>query len=239
MKRLAITRIAPSASAERCSAFPCPYWWPDVGRPRRDADREERQERGDEVGAGVRRLRERGRGCASRGPCRASARSGRSRRAPRRARSAAAESRRAAYSGCLAVARAARRGRPAGARNGRRVARRARAARSTRARSRLGGCSGHGSWWMSARCEPAAVVGRVEAVALDQEPLERSRLGMKDGARRAGSCPLNTRPGSSIACALVVDPLAALRAPTCARGSTAACTCGAPPRPPAGSRRRG
>src|SRR6476619_7430140 len=28
MKRLAITRIAPSASAERCSAFPCPYWCP-------------------------------------------------------------------------------------------------------------------------------------------------------------------------------------------------------------------
>src|SRR5437763_4470452 len=26
--RLATTRIAPSASAERCSALPCPYWWP-------------------------------------------------------------------------------------------------------------------------------------------------------------------------------------------------------------------
>src|SRR5436189_2861130 len=26
--RLAITRIAPSPSAERCSALPWPYWWP-------------------------------------------------------------------------------------------------------------------------------------------------------------------------------------------------------------------
>src|SRR5579884_3579748 len=28
MTALATTRIAPSASAARCSAFPCPYWWP-------------------------------------------------------------------------------------------------------------------------------------------------------------------------------------------------------------------
>src|SRR3954463_4865792 len=28
MARLARTRIAPSASADRCSALPCPYWWP-------------------------------------------------------------------------------------------------------------------------------------------------------------------------------------------------------------------
>ena len=28
MNTLARTRIAPSASAARCSAFPCPYWWP-------------------------------------------------------------------------------------------------------------------------------------------------------------------------------------------------------------------
>src|SRR3954452_18774690 len=28
MKTLARTRIAPSASAARCSAFPWPYWWP-------------------------------------------------------------------------------------------------------------------------------------------------------------------------------------------------------------------
>ncbi len=31
---LASTRIAPSASAARCSAFPCPYWCPgSAGRP--------------------------------------------------------------------------------------------------------------------------------------------------------------------------------------------------------------
>src|ERR1700740_1415964 len=28
MRRLASTRIDASASADRCSAFPCPYWWP-------------------------------------------------------------------------------------------------------------------------------------------------------------------------------------------------------------------
>jgi hypothetical protein len=28
MKTLATTRIAPSARAARCSAFPWPYWWP-------------------------------------------------------------------------------------------------------------------------------------------------------------------------------------------------------------------
>ncbi len=58
MKRLASTRIAASASAARCSALPCPYWCAgSAGRPATPT-REERQQRGDEVGPRVERLRD-------------------------------------------------------------------------------------------------------------------------------------------------------------------------------------
>ena len=53
---LASERKPASASAERCSALPWPNWCVDIGRPRRDAEREVRQQRRDEVGARVDRL---------------------------------------------------------------------------------------------------------------------------------------------------------------------------------------
>ncbi len=57
-------RIAASASADRCSALPCPYWCPGsaVGRRR---DGEKRQQRGDEIRPGVKRL-QMSRGCGTR-----------------------------------------------------------------------------------------------------------------------------------------------------------------------------
>ena len=60
-----------STSAARCSAFPCPYWWPLVGRAarrRRPRRRSAARRRGRCPSAAPRR---RGRGCRSRGRCRA------------------------------------------------------------------------------------------------------------------------------------------------------------------------
>ena len=54
--RLTSASTDASASAARCSALPCPYWWPASAGRTGDADREEREQRGDEVGAGVQRL---------------------------------------------------------------------------------------------------------------------------------------------------------------------------------------
>ena len=58
----ATTRIVASASAARCSAFPCPYWWAASAGRTGDADGEEGEQRGDEVGRGVHRLREQAEG---------------------------------------------------------------------------------------------------------------------------------------------------------------------------------
>src|SRR5947207_9880036 len=209
MRRLATTRIAPSASAERCSAFPCPYWWPvSAGRAATPTAKNVRS-------AAIRSVPE----CAasemrprlwvarpvpSFRPIRAIATSTET-SAVRRCGVTGA-----AYSGIRLPDRLERPDEhvlPA-----REVAER----RPVELERRDGGELDHRlgdlqrpRLVMDVRTlQRPSPVGRVEAIALHQEPLERSRLCVEDGAGGTVAAAEHTARLLD-ARALVVDPLAA------------------------------
>src|SRR6476661_6638795 len=210
MKRLAITRIAPSASAERCSAFPCPYWWPvSAGRAATPTAKNVRS-------AAIRSVPEcaasetRPRLCVARPvpsfkPIRAIATSTETSAVRRCGVTGAAYAR---------LRLADRLERPdEHVLSAREMADGYAFEHDRRNRHELDRRLGGLQWpqlVMDVRAmEPAPGVGRVEAVAFDQKPLERSRLGMKDGAGGAIAAAEHAA-GLIDACALVIGPLATL-----------------------------
>src|SRR4051812_20079675 len=207
MRRLATTRIAPSASAERCSAFPCPYWCPvSAGRAATPTAKNVRS-------AAIRSVPEwaasesRPRLCVaipvpSFSPIRAIATTTETSAVRRCGVTGAAYSdqRLERPDEHVLPAREVAERQPVELERGDRGELDRRLCRLQRPLLVVD----------VGAVQPAALVGRVEAVALHQEPFERARLRVEDVARGAvGAAEDATRCLHSRA--LVIDPLAAPR----------------------------